>query len=548
MKFRGFLLSIVVILAMAGVIGANDSDGGVIELYDCGVLDVPNGYYVLMNDITTSGTCFEIKADGITLDLNSRRITGNEKGEGIVIRDFGSATIMNGQIYSFSEGISLQNSNNDKILANLIANNDDIGIYLDDSSNNLIKDNFVQSNQEAGIFIDDGFGNNISDSFVINGDDTGIYLDGTFDTLIKNTIIQNNLIDFHIDAYSDDECENTLVDVIGSDNKPIYYFNEKVDVKDLEASEVILCNADNSVLEDISVIQKTRKNNGIYIHRTENSHLSKVRVEKTFDGIFIEDSHKNVLTKMHLISNYGGGITIYDSTNNIIKDSYIIDTVKGGIILDESHSNKFYNNFFNNSNNFFAYNKYPNAWNVSQKNGPNIIKGPFIGGNFWGNPKGTGYSQICKDSNDDGFCDEPLILGENNVDYLPLSLPEPRLFNFSNSALKMTDVSVSITINPSKPKLGENVMALITIENLGNFPTNVSLTSGITWPPGSGGPGGGGGGSCNYCISLNPGEKHYTIQNIATPNPGKYTVSASIDSYILDPNQKNNKAFLEFVV
>jgi hypothetical protein len=39
------------------------------------------------------------------------------------------------------------------------------------------------------------------------------------------------------------------------------------------------------------------------------------------------------------------------------------------------------------------------------------------------NKNGTGYSQICNDSNNDGICDQPYNLTTNNTDYLPLKYP-----------------------------------------------------------------------------------------------------------------------------
>jgi PKD repeat protein len=64
--------------------------------------------------------------------------------------------------------------------------------------------------------------------------------------------------------------------------------------------------------------------------------------------------------------------------------------------------------------------------------GPNIVGGPYIGGNFWGKPDGTGFSQTHADADLDGFCDEPYVIySEPNypslstIDYLPLKEISP---------------------------------------------------------------------------------------------------------------------------
>ena len=65
----------------------------------------------------------------------------------------------------------------------------------------------------------------------------------------------------------------------------------------------------------------------------------------------------------------------------------------------------------------------PGRLNSTKTAGPNIVGGPFIGGNFWAFPNGTGFSQTHPDTDGDGFCDEPYFLTEDTTDDLPLALP-----------------------------------------------------------------------------------------------------------------------------
>ncbi len=68
------------------------------------------------------------------------------------------------------------------------------------------------------------------------------------------------------------------------------------------------------------------------------------------------------------------------------------------------------------------YGSLPNAtWNTTPSPGPNIVGGPHIGGNFWANLEGTGFSETHPDVNGDGFCDEPFDNGWGGVDQLPLA-------------------------------------------------------------------------------------------------------------------------------
>ena len=107
-----------------------------------------------------------------------------------------------------------------------------------------------------------------------------------------------------------------------------------------------------------------------------------------------------------------------------------------GISLsDSSKNNNIYDNIFNNANNFDFHENETNRWNISRQSGINIIGGSSLGGNFWGYPNGTGFSQNCKDVNGDGICDKKYILDVNNTDYLPLSM------NFTKDKVAQKNVS-----------------------------------------------------------------------------------------------------------
>ncbi|RLF10664.1 MAG: hypothetical protein DRJ69_02840, partial [Thermoprotei archaeon] len=144
-------------------------------------------------------------------------------------------------------------------------------------------------------------------------------------------------------------------------------------------------------------------------------------------GIELAGSDSNTLSNITSYSNGNAGIFLYYSDSNTINNSKIYGNSQYGIRVYSSGAdgpNLIYNNYFNNTNNFyFGGTSYHNQWNVTKQEGNNIYNpnNPYIGGNFWAKPNGTGYSQTCNDTDKDGFCDEPYTLETDNVDYLPLS-------------------------------------------------------------------------------------------------------------------------------
>lgn len=119
------------------------------------------------------------------------------------------------------------------------------------------------------------------------------------------------------------------------------------------------------------------------------------------------------------------------SNNNVaIGINYVGIRLVGNMIYDNgvgisggnSAHNYIYNNYFNNTVNAVGLDVLPeHTLSVPITNGPNIVGGPKIGGNYWAKPDGSGFSQTHPDLNGDGFCDEPYVVTECGIDYYPLT-------------------------------------------------------------------------------------------------------------------------------
>lgn len=173
----------------------------------------------------------------------------------------------------------------------------------------------------------------------------------------------------------------------------------------------------------------------------------------------------------NIINSHDRGIQIgnisgaYFINNNLINNSY-------GIFNINSERNNIYNNFLNNTINFYnfyiagEYIHSSDNWNTTKTNSTNIISGSFIGGNFWATPTGTGYSETCNNLINDSFCDVTYKLDDYNTDYLPLT----NRITTENITLNSSTVpSMSLIVENHNLTEWENLTGLLNVDfNRGN--------------------------------------------------------------------------------
>ncbi|MDR7665845.1 PGF-pre-PGF domain-containing protein [Methanosarcina sp. Z-7115] len=151
------------------------------------------------------------------------------------------------------------------------------------------------------------------------------------------------------------------------------------------------------------------------------------------------------------ISNCGVGISLSDGCLGVeITNNTIMSSSECGIVDQYDEGGKrIYNNYFNNTVNVRPVaGAGGNTWNSSLTRGNNIAGGPYIGGNFWAKPDGTGFSQICVDLDGNGIGDlpykiyeDPYNVYEDEFDYLPLvSLSSPQ-----NTVTPTANFTASVT-------------------------------------------------------------------------------------------------------
>ena len=125
--------------------------------------------------------------------------------------------------------------------------------------------------------------------------------------------------------------------------------------------------------------------------------------------------------------NGGSGIFFDTSTSGTVTGSHCLGNGYAGIrdaeTAGEGGSLTIYDNYLQNDRNV-ALGGRAITWSVPKTAGPNIVGGPSIGGNYWANRNGTGFSETHPDADGDGFCDEAYVIADGSTDALPLVLPK----------------------------------------------------------------------------------------------------------------------------
>lgn len=382
--------------------------------YATGILAVDSQYiYSWHNDLTGNyaGVTYSRTTDSIISDNDA----GNNTEFGIGVYVYSSnITIDNNEISNITheiwgDGINVENSSRITIVNNRIHGASSIGIMCYNLSEGLMVNNTLWNNGLQGISTDKSFNitieNNTADNIVsiasrqinilnnmVQGSGVARHITGIDFQWVSGGWIFNNTVTNH---------PARGINLYGSSQVTVEKNGVSGITSDSGAAGICSLDSWNNKVIDNSV-HNNRK--GILI----NYNVTGLQVkgnsifDNSADGMYIygSDTHATTITGNRIYANGGRGITLY--------------------LAGPGH--QIYNNYFNNTQNFVIVSSSPpNIWNTSKTSGRNIVDGPFLGGNYWANPTGTGFSQITPDTNGDGICDSPYILASGNADYLPLA-------------------------------------------------------------------------------------------------------------------------------
>ena len=404
-----------------------------------------------------TGCTAESNADGISVSYGPNvEITGctarSNSGDGIYLFASNSArvtgVISEGNLKS---GIALLGSTSNRISGFWVTNcqiksNGKAGIYMERAEQNAVYNNRFENSVNV-LFGGAEVGANTWNTAKTTGSNIigGQNLGGNWWSGFSETAQDTNWDGLSEQAYS--------INYNNADNLPLvtanpytiypgikittpgtYYLNQDIQNCDLVVCVEVKCS--NVIIEGNGhTIDGNGQNGycGIYVSN-QNSAISGVTVRNLkvtgySDSIYFDNAKNGLIDSCTIRDTPSGGMGLIlsgGSSGNIVTNNRIITSTSqysntNGIVISSSWSNQIYNNELNNPTNvYFSGALYTNTWNTVKRSGTNIIGGPWLGGNFWGTPGGTGFSEIGSDGNYDGICDTASTLTTNNVDQLPL--------------------------------------------------------------------------------------------------------------------------------
>ncbi|MCX6700534.1 MAG: right-handed parallel beta-helix repeat-containing protein, partial [Methanomicrobiales archaeon] len=300
-------------------------------------------------------------------------------------------------------------SNNNNVTSNVVCGNWWNGIELDGSTGNDLVNNTVCDNGRNGILLNGSEHNNLMNNSAYNNALSGINLkNSNLNTLFNNTA-NNNL--------------GNGISLTNSSNNIV--LNNSAQFNHQNGIFLNQSSNGNNITEN-----RVCGNwwNGIAISGSEWDYLVNNTVcENRQNGIQLTNTNHTLLDNNSVRDNLGSGITLNSSFFNTIANNTVVNNSNHGIYLNNSGNNLIYNNWFNNTDNVeLQGSNLGNKWNVS-KSDPytNIFGGPFLGGNYWAQPNGQGWSEITPNRSD-GFTERPFIIDADNIDWLPLTNYTPK--------------------------------------------------------------------------------------------------------------------------
>ncbi|MCX6770560.1 MAG: right-handed parallel beta-helix repeat-containing protein [Candidatus Micrarchaeota archaeon] len=312
----------------------------------CGInLTTPNYVCNVTQNLSSSGTCFNVQASNVTIQCNGHSITGpayNYYGVYGVYSNQSKTTVKDCVISMFDEGVLFDGVTNG-IISGVKATNASNGIYLASSSNNIII-NSTSNATGAGIALYSSSSNTIVNSSGTGSLGNGIILDNGSGNSISNSAGTSAAL-HGIAIYSGSS--NTITNssafsASGTGGSGLY-------ISSGSNNTILNSNGTSSSGRGISIYGSNYSNiansigtslgndAGVWIELSSfNAISNSAGSSPGFVGFYIVSSSNNIISNVNGTSISGNGFGLFSSSNNIITSSNGISNAGEGIFLTSS--------------------------------------------------------------------------------------------------------------------------------------------------------------------------------------------------------------------
>jgi len=458
------------------------------------LIEASNSNLLYNNTITTSG-------GGINIEDS----TGTNMSSNTVISSVfnASAVYLIGANSSILEYNNITTSNNLSIaivLTELIntlinlnnittSNADATGIVIDDEAtdSNITSNTIITSGDEAkGIYLGMEANNMRINSNTINtsGEDASGIIVGDNSTNV--TIFDNTIVTYGNFSSS----ENSTFGGIFLDGGTfvINLSSNNITTSGIGAEGIWIWDSSNHTVDSNTITTTGEQGDGIYLINIQGTNLTSNTI--SISGVSAKGIHSQMSESSSLLfysnvitttANYSYGVYLQgDDYNNISSNNITTSgNASYGIYFNESHStilsgniiktgeadsyvlylltasnHSVYNNIFNTSTSGSGVSFTScdlNYFNTTNTTSTNIVGKTHIGGNFWTNTNGDGYSDYCANIDGDYYCDSAytIVTVLPHTDYLPLTN-----YQSTTSACGTLNTKKRYVLNTSLPSNG----------------------------------------------------------------------------------------------
>lgn len=369
---------------------------------------------VIVNSNNQSGIYLTTTSDR----LNLTNITANSNGDyGVYIYGPDSSTnhtLMNIIANdNYRTGVQLTSSASNSVVRNIYADSNGVdGLTITSSSNLIVSNITTYNNIYSGVFL--GSVTNVTlNDLIANYNTFGFHMTSLINSTLTNVTANSNAlygVGLDYNSYND-----TLTDITANFNN---YSGIGI------SGYALYGGVANGNLTNITIsnaIANSNNQSGFFFNSSNCIYNNLSASSNLQRGFYLWNSSSNNFTNLTATSNLDSGFSLNsNSAYNVLNNSRIWNNPYGLYLQSAGQFNRFYNNIFNNTINHYNSTSGVNYFNTTLSASTNIIGGTNSGGNYWGSPDGTGYSDICADSDKNGICDSSYNVN-GNYDYYSLA-------------------------------------------------------------------------------------------------------------------------------